>query len=1669
MKTITKNTKRVLSLFIALALLLGSMITFGGNAGVNITASASAETATIITWDGTIASSFSDTTHGGTSWDDAIIISTPAELAFLAMGAGGTAASDNLSNATTGVYYKVADNLIFDMNGMSGITLSSTLSDVESNSSLTGKNWNSLGDYSHSYKFMGYFDGNGLIVYNLYGTRNFMGLFPQVDGGAVIKNVTIKNSKLISANGGGVGGIFGGHQNYVETTVTIDNCAVVNCYLEVQNTNGKVGLIGGSKNWRSVNISNCLTQNNTVITADGTTASYGGFIGNSSGGGSIPISNSIAIGNSPYCVSGTLATTPVYTNVYTDTENSNWSGSGITVGVSTGADALSTMGLSSAYWLATSSYPELKVAHKFTSVNNGDGTHTATCTCCDPAVEGLAEDHYYDLNNVVDGVATCACGASITFTAKIWDGTADSNWDGHGTEEDPYIIRTPEQLYAMVRSQGYYTDENGADIPLYFKVADGIDTFYLNDTINYNTAEKFAGAIGTMTNWSKDLVTDLTCSDSSCPAWKANNGSGELHYGGYIYTFLGHFDGNGVTITGLYSKTDACNTATSFYPGTGFFPGMSDNASIANVTFDISYIENKGGNAAVVTSSFGTTSNNNYYYGSAARCTSFTTRYAEKNNIDIVGASVTLSNVVVKRAYLTTTYKSQWSVNQNAAGLISAQFSADSVDMSNCLFDARESVMEVNGTETPLFAGMYASPSYINNGNSLYNCVTLSNDNIDNIASNYEIQYNISTNCYAQGTGTTEHGTIWTNDISVAGMPLLDWATWDEDTITPSASSDGFIFKDYKYYKNNFKNAEFYGGNPMGSYSDGNSDDGLFLKFNTLLGSGTESDPYLISDADTLFQIIAAGGMHRGNPQHFKLTNDIDIGGSQWVNYKTSDDINSEFNITYYDYRAFKGVLDGDGYAITGLYTATADATAGFIPTLDGGTVKNLHFRNCYAYSSASGASVGVIAGQVTGDGSIQNCSISDSVTEVIDGSGAATDCINFVTDPVPVTAETDGDIYYGIVGKNAQLKSRGEKLPCVDINADGKGDEYTTDDLTALRQKLLRNADYNLVMGDADKNKTTNIRDLTFVKRMMVGDEFDANDGFWNAVKGGAISIYFSDNDDYDTARKIELFLETQVPGLDVQKFGTSAVTIAGHADDNKTLPTANAIIISSNDTSADWSINYDSANALLKISGKNYTAAYEAAEYFAANSNASTGALVKDYTGIQDTNKSPITVNGSTYYYSWADEFNTAVNDSVNYDTWLIRDKGGDDEVETNTGESATSYATYDDLKLGSDEMLTVLNQVKDGKLYMHRGVSGFSEWNTAFGSSLSSYTSNTRDDDGNKVQFDSNDMASSGILNTKNSMIYKNGYVEFKVTAPNDKYAFPALWLYSTPGYSNRDISLSMYSKVLPLNSRYDNSSNNFVSTSVESYKYEVPTFFYEVDIMEIINQGQVSGVTQTTIHKWYNNARSTDGSTAFSIYDLDWDSVRNGTNQFSNILATVTGTKGSYSLSSSSKLSLHSDISSGSVFASSTYQGGASMQYSVGSSSTTAELVYGFLWEEGNMTLYIMNADKSSTLATIVINDNLVNGDGTYYGYDGYTGTTDSEQYAHILIDNHMFPYKTNSAWDKFWGTADGDFTTEKITNDGVLEVDYVRVYQLDNAKDIVTSDTEAFNTNNRLGK
>ncbi len=124
------------------------------------------------------------------------------------------------------------------------------------------------------------------------------------------------------------------------------------------------------------------------------------------------------------------------------------------------------------------------------------------------------------LSAVITAAAVPAAAAS-----GVWDGTiADSYAGGTGTEADPYLIETPQQLARMV---GY-----------------DVLTNYTADIINGSTGKYYK------------LTADIYLNDVTASDWYTKSGLNEW-YTGTSSRFCGNLDGGGHTIRGLHFASDA--------------------------------------------------------------------------------------------------------------------------------------------------------------------------------------------------------------------------------------------------------------------------------------------------------------------------------------------------------------------------------------------------------------------------------------------------------------------------------------------------------------------------------------------------------------------------------------------------------------------------------------------------------------------------------------------------------------------------------------------------------------------------------------------------------------------------------------------------------------------------------------------------------------------------------------------------------------------------------------------------------------------------------------------------------------------------------------------------------------------------------------------------------
>lgn len=538
-----KIGKPMISLVVAFAVVAVSL--FAALPGINLNIFAATVTDT---WDGTKASAFE---RGTGTESDPYMIATAEQLAYAVFGD---------KSVSEDKYFKVVDDAVFNMNGMQDITLDSTVGDVKLATATGVGTWT-----TDAQTFAGNFDGNGVVIYNLYSVGGYAGLFPYITTDNTAKTCSFKNITVANSYISGYhfsGGIIG--NSYATGTsqyMNVENCMVKNCYISDNgntniNCNRTSGTMVGCAAHNKTTIKNCFALDNITSATNIT----GGFIGNTSAfAGDAVISSCISIGTLPYSVASsdsskaleTKSTAPgCYSNVYTDQDADAAYASVITkVSADNMVGAAAKANMPSLDWTTfiafDGDYPDYRSNHTLNTVSNGESGHSTSCSDCGKT---LTETHNF-VEDVDALLNKCDCGYTtpITQIKDTWDGTQDANLSGAGTERDPYIISTAEQMAYVALSSSLNSSGK------YFKVADYC-VFNMNGmmgiTEQSTAAEVKAATKNNGYNWKSDSAT-----------------------------FAGNFDGNGVIIYNLYS-----NAAYA-----GLFPNMNTNndplaCTIKNVT-----------------------------------------------------------------------------------------------------------------------------------------------------------------------------------------------------------------------------------------------------------------------------------------------------------------------------------------------------------------------------------------------------------------------------------------------------------------------------------------------------------------------------------------------------------------------------------------------------------------------------------------------------------------------------------------------------------------------------------------------------------------------------------------------------------------------------------------------------------------------------------------------------------------------------------------------------------------------------------------------------------------------------------------------------------------------------------------------------------------------------
>ncbi len=124
------------------------------------------------------------------------------------------------------------------------------------------------------------------------------------------------------------------------------------------------------------------------------------------------------------------------------------------------------------------------------------------------------------------------------------------------------------------------------------------------------------------------------------------------------------------------------------------------------------------------------------------------------------------------------------------------------------------------------------------------------------------------------------------------------------------------------------------------------------------VGSGTESEPYLIGTADELRSMAYFVNNDNGNygNKHYRMTADIDL-GARW----TTD---GDGNVTLNSGKAwtpigvsegrdqFSGIFDGGGHSVSGLYINTTAQCQGLFGSVEDAIIENVGISDAYIKSS---------------------------------------------------------------------------------------------------------------------------------------------------------------------------------------------------------------------------------------------------------------------------------------------------------------------------------------------------------------------------------------------------------------------------------------------------------------------------------------------------------------------------------------------------------------------------------------------------------------------------------------------------------------------------------------------------------------------------------------------
>lgn len=818
--------------------------------------------------------------------------------------------------------------------------------------------------------FEGTLNGNGHTISGLYAksTEQYTGLFGKTAKSSTVQNLRLENSyfcdytnasavlgsiagygegnfdtvysnAIVQSSGANVGGLVGWIAGKGEHEIT-------NCWYEgtITSAGQNIGGIAGFLEGCSMNIKNALFTGTIISTSEESMGAYaGGIFGRISGStspfimenilsaGTMKVDASVRVGTILGCCRASVTFTNVYTtNGLTNVDNETISFSnGMNPGVGTHSKNEGPV------WTGE---PLLKVAiqgtkgYRNTSLDfyTADNTNGKWITRNEnvPALKSFVDSsEWLDLTGVEKPIVV---------------GEPDTSWlnETAGTEADPYIISTAEDLYGFE-----VLSRTNAFSGKYIKLANDI-------IVNTGEAEE----------WAETAPENV---------WTP------IGRGTY---FAGTFDGDGHAIKGLYTRSMAQYT--------GLFGKTALGSTVKNLRVENSYFcdftnansliggvagrgegsfENIYCNAIIETS--GQYSGGIVGWIDNAGAHQFTNCWFDGKAVTsyysvggILGGAthgqISLMNCLNSGTIISTLTSD---VSGWVGGLIGYLAGAASPTvLEDCLNTGNISVKATMRVGT-IIGGSRASLTFVD----VYTMNTITNANGSTI--NF-------TNGMNPGVGThsSNEGPVW------SGRPVLK--TDDE-----LKGTNAYLNTELSFYSSN---------NTTGVWAARTDKTPVLKAFSSeyvdvaniekpivigsadtswmVSGGGTQANPYIIADAADLLGFVQLSATNNFSGKYIRLVNDITLNAGDakdWANTPPTFEWTPIGRAT-----AFAGNFDGDGHTIKGLYTKNLTQYAGFFgKTASGSMVKNLRIENSYFYCAASGVNtfIGSFAGR--GEGNFEN------------------------------------------------------------------------------------------------------------------------------------------------------------------------------------------------------------------------------------------------------------------------------------------------------------------------------------------------------------------------------------------------------------------------------------------------------------------------------------------------------------------------------------------------------------------------------------------------------------------------------------------------------------------------------------------------------------------------